>query len=127
MVPKTGNSSFFSLLFQGDLASNEIYYHHKYYNNIVRGCEKTVRSEDSNSAFRVHKHLKAVVFDSDLIMYFKKDRPSRLFLLFKELSEMYNEELKIQGINKKVSTSRFTERLVGSTPNLYSEALRCKT
>lgn len=59
--------------------------------------QKNGKLEDSNSAFRVHEQLKAVVFNIDLIMSLKRSRLSRLFFLFKDFSEMYNEEMKKTG------------------------------
>ena len=60
MAAKVGNSSLLNLLVQGALASNEIYYHRHYYNDMVRNCEKL---ETDESIIDV-KWKKAAGFDS---------------------------------------------------------------
>ena len=45
MAAKVGNLSLLNLLAQGDLASNEIYYHHHCYNDMVQNCEKLETDE----------------------------------------------------------------------------------
>ena len=60
MAPKVGNSSLLNLLAQEDLKSNEIYYHHHCYNDMVRNCEKLETDEPIMGV----KWKKAAIFNS---------------------------------------------------------------
>ena len=104
MAEKVGNSSLFNLLAQGGLTSNEIYYHHQCYNNMVQNCEKL---ETDESIMDV-KWKKAAIFDST-ILDAEAESPSSSFAA-REINSMYVEQLQIHGIQEKVNTTPFTEK-----------------
>ena len=109
MTAKVGNSSLLNLLAQGDFASNKIYYHSYCCNDMVRNCEKL---ETDESVMNV-KWEKAAIFDSIVshILDTEPENPGSSFAA-RELNSIYLEQLQIHGIQGKVSTTRFTERLV---------------
>ena len=119
MAAKVGNSSLLNLLAQGDLASNEIYYHRHCYYNMVRNCEKL---ETDESIMDV-KWKKVASFDS---IDTEAENPGSSFEARKPNS-MYVEQLQIHGTQEKVNTTCFTERLVRSLPELHIETVDNKT
>ena len=124
MAAKVGNSSLFNLLAQGDLASNEIYYHRHCYNDMVRNCEKL---ETDESIMDV-KCKKAAIFNSIVshILDAEGENPGSSFAA-RQLNSMYVEQLQMHGIQEKVNTTRFTERLVKSLLELHMETTNDKT
>ena len=104
MTAKVGNLSLLSLLAQEDLASNKIYYHRQWYNDMVRSCEKL---ETDESIMDV-KWKKAAIFDST-ILDAEAESPSSSFAA-REINSMYVEQLQIHGIQEKVNTTPFTEK-----------------
>ena len=116
MAAKVGNSFLLNLLVQGDLVSNEIYYQCHCYNDMVRNCEKL----QTDKSIMAVKWKKAAIFlDAEV------ENPGSSFAA-RELSSMYVEQLKIHGIQKKVNTTRFTERLVKRLPELDIETIDSK-
>ena len=80
---------------------------------MVCKYKKLDRLEDSNSAVRNYKWIKAVAFDlANCILEKESDHLGSSF--FKDTNKMYTEELKIYVINKKVNLSCFTVRLIAS-------------
>ena len=124
MAAKVGNSPLLNLLAQGDLVSNEIYYHRHSYNDMVRNYEKL---ETYESIMDV-KWKKAAIFDSIVshVLEAEAENPGSSFAA-RELNSMYVEQLQIHGIQGKVNTTRFTERLVKSLPELHIETIDNKT
>ena len=119
MAAKVGNSPLFNLLAQGDLASNEIYYHRHCYNDMVRNCEKL---ETGESIMDV-KCKKAAIFDSIVshILDAEAENPGSSFAA-RQLNSKYVEQLQIHGIQEKVNT-----RLVKSLLELHIETTDDKT
>ena len=124
MAANVGNSSLLNLLAQGDLASNEIYYHRHCYNDMVRNCEKL---ETDESIMDV-KWKKAALFDSIVshTLDAEAENPGSSFAA-REFNSMYAEQFQIHGIQEKVNTTRFTERVVKSLPELYIGTIDDKT
>ena len=123
MAAKVGNSSLLNLLAQGDLASNEIYYHRRCYSDMVRYCEKLEKDESIMGV----KWKKAAIFDSIVShnLDAEAENPGSTFAA-RKLNAMYVEQLQIHGIQEKVNTTRFTERLVKRLPELHMETINNK-
>ena len=124
MAAKVGNSSLLNLIPQGDLTSNKIYYHHHCYNDIVRNCEQ-LRTDESILDVQWKK---APIFDSIVshILDAEAENPGSSFAA-RELNSMYVEQLQIHGIQEKVNTTSFTERLAKGLPELHIETNDNKT
>ena len=84
--------------------------------------------QEKDSVVIDNKWRKAVVFDNTVnyVMEKEAENPGSSFAA-KELNTMYIEQLKVHGIEEKVNTTRFTERLLKSIPDLYSETVNGKT
>ena len=95
MAAKVGNSSLPIFLAQGDLATNEIYYHCHCYNDMVPNCEKL---ETEESIMNV-KWKKAAIFDSIVshILDAEAENTGKSFAA-RELNSVYAEQLQIHGI-----------------------------
>ena len=120
MVAKVGNSSLLNLLAKEDHASNEIYYHHHRYNDMVRNCEKL----ETDESIMIVKWKKAAIFDGIVshILDAEVENQGSSFAVM-ELNSIYVEQLQIHGIQEKVNTTRFTEKLVKSLPELHIETI----
>ena len=70
----------------------------------------------------------AAIFDSIVshILDAEAENPGSSFAA-RELNSMYVEQLQIHGIQEKVNTTRFTESLVKSLPELHIETIDNKT
>ena len=95
MAAKVGNLFLLNLLAEGDLASNENYYHRHCYNDMVQNCEKF---ETGESIMDV-KWKKAAIFDSIVshVLDAEAENPGSSFAA-RELNSMYVEQLQIHGI-----------------------------
>ena len=89
MAAKVGNLSLLNLLVQGDLASNEIYYHCHCHNDMVRNCEKLETDESMMDV----KWKKAAIFNSIVshILDAEAENPGSSFAA-RELNSMYVEQ-----------------------------------
>ena len=93
---------------------------------MVNECERI--DDENDQQFMEKKWKKAEAFDKVLnyVIETETDAPGSSFVV-QELNDMYINDLKIYGINEKLQTTRFTERLVNSIPTLYSETIDRKT
>ena len=124
MAAKIGNSPLLNLLAQGDLVSNEIYYHRHSYDDMVRNYEKL---ETYESIMDV-KWKKAAIFDSMVlhILDAEAENPGSSFAA-RDFNSMYVEQLQIHEIQERVNTTHFTERLVKSLLEFHKETIDNKT
>ena len=127
MALKTGNESLLiNLSSGGDASSNELYYHghcnHALWNDTIR-----IEREQSSAVIE-GKWKRAQSFNS-IISYIHEQHsidPGSTFAV-KDLNELYIENLKSFNIEEKPQTTRFTERLIASVPNLVCRTVSKKT
>ena len=125
MALKVGNESVLSLLSNGDVASNELYYHGTRNNAMWNECSKIDRMNDKELE---NNWKKAQSFHNVVNYVVEKEAvdPGSIFVV-KELNNMYVENLKVYGIEEQCQTTRFTQRLVAYIPNLVSQIVERKT
>ena len=119
MALKVGNESLLSLLSNGDVASNELYYHGNCNISMWNEC---IRIDQANDKEMENIWKKAQAFDNVVNYVIEKEAvdPGSVFTV-KKLKNMYIENLRVYGIEEQWQTTRFTQRLVAYISNLYSQ------
>ena len=87
---------------------------------MVRNCENLETDESKMDV----KWKKAAIFNS-IVSHILDAEAENLGSSFatRELNSMYVEQLQIHGIQEKVNTTRFTERLIKSLLELHIETI----
>ena len=117
MAVTVGNDSLLSLLSSGTLVSNEISYHHECYVRMRKKCDKmmaeTVQSQNEQ------KWIKAKSFEYVITYVIEEEQkqPGSAFVV-QELNQMYVDVLRGHGIIEELQTTRFTQKLMESLPDL---------
>ena len=127
MALKVGNDTMLiHLSVGGDASSNELYYHAQCNKDLWNECIK-IDKEQSSHAIET-KWRRAQAFDSIVSYVLEQETvtPGSTFVV-KELNELYVENLKSFGMEEKTQTTRFTERLINSIPNLVSRTVSKNT
>ena len=127
MALKVGNDAMLvHLSAGGDASSNELYYHAQCNMNLWNQCIK-IDKEQSSHAIEM-KWRRAQAFDSIVSYVLEQETvdPGSTFVV-KDLNELYVENLKSFGIEEKTQTTRFTERLLASIPNLVARTVSKNT
>ena len=126
MALKVGNEALLNLLSTGDASSNELYYHAQSKNDLSNQCIKI--DKESSSRNIETKWRQAHAFESIVSFVLEQEtvEPGTNFVV-KDLYELYVENLKSFGIEKKTQTTRFTGRLLTSIPNLVTSTVNKNT
>ena len=101
MTMKVGNTFLLNELSLGDLKTNELYYHHCCYTNLVRECEAI----DADTSIIDTNWLKAATFDNILshIINAEVENPGSTFSA-RALKSMYVDQLKAKWIKESINT-----------------------
>ena len=119
MALKVGNETLLKHLSTGDASSNELFYHSQCNKDLYNQCIK-IDKENSSRDIET-KWRRAQAFESIVSFLLEQEavEPGSTFGV-KDLNKLYIENLKSFGIEEKTQTTRFTERLLESIPNLSS-------
>ena len=126
MALKAGNETLLKHLSSGDASSNELYYHAECNNALWNQCIK-IDKENSSENIEM-KWRRAQAYESIISFMLEQEaiEPGSTFVVM-DLNELYIENLKSFGIEEKTQTTRFTQRLRNSLPNLVSTTINKNT
>ena len=126
MALKVGNETLLNHLSTGDASSNELYYHAECNKSLWNQCIKIDKENSSHDIemkwrrMQVYESIVSFVLEQEAI------EPGSTFVV-KDLNEQYIENLKSFGIEEKAQSTRFTQRLLNSIPNLISSTVNTST
>ena len=126
MALKVGNETLLNHLSTGDASSNELYYHAECNKSFWNQC---IKIDKENSSHDIEmKWRRAQAYESIVSFVLEQEaiEPGSTFVV-KDLNELYIENLKSFGIEEKAQSTRFTQRLLNSIPNLVSSTVNTST
>ena len=117
MTLKVDNETLLNHLSTGDASSNELYYHVKCNKSLWNQC---IKLDKENSGHNIEMKWRQVQAYENIITFVLEQEaiePDSMFVFF----------LKSFGIEEKKQTTRFTQWLLNSIPNLVSSTVNKNT
>ena len=126
MTLKVGNETLLNHLSTGDASSNELYHHAKCNKSLWDQCIKIDKENSSHDIEMKWRRARAYESVVSFVLEQEAIEPGSTFVV-KDLNELYIKNLKFFGTEEKVQTTRFTQRLLNSIPNLVSSTVNKNT
>ena len=123
---KVGNETLLNHLSTGNTSSNNLDYHAKCNKYLWNQCIK-IDKDDSCHDIEM-KGRRAQVYESIVSFVLGQEaiEPGSTFVV-KDLNELYVKNLTSFGIEEEAQTTKFTQRLLNSIPNLVSSTVNKNT